>query len=602
MKRIIAMLLTMTLVITLLAAPAAQAASYATAVVKGGWLRLRADASYNAETISAYYTGTSVTILGGAGDWFHVATPDGKQGYMHSDFLTITGSITGGQLDENTAAYVTSKNGKSVRMRTGPSKQYSTVASYAVGTPVTILISGDEWCKVRIGGRTGYMMTEFLTTTNTGAPDTDVSGYTAYVTSANGLGVRMRSGAGKLYSTLATYQVGTRVTVLEYGKTWCKIRVNGLTGYMMTEFLTTNTPSVVTSVVLSDNSVWPGETLYATVQPSGASVTYEWLNDKGYRVGSGSSYTVQSSDAGRRLRVRVTGKNGTGGSAVSGWATVQGSGNVSVGYALTGVTISDTTPTVGQTLTATIKPAGATANISWFRDDGVFMGSGSTYTVRTTDLGRSLYVWAEGTGATSGDATSSLTQPVAAGAAQQIALQRVTISDTTPTVGQTLTATLSPAGATASITWCSSDGRVLGYGETYTARQTDVGYGLCAYATGTGNTTGAIVSQVTSKVQGAAQSYRISGAEISDMTPTVGQTLKATVYPAGATAVITWYRDDDWILGYGDTYTVTAADAGHTIYLWVNGTGNTTGGATSNITAPVSGGGSYVTTTTDFGW
>ena len=155
MKRLTALLLILALALSLLAPLAAQAASYATATVKGGWLRLRAEPSYWAETISAYYTGTNVTILGGSGSWYHVSTPDGKTGYMHSDYLTITGSITGGQLDENTQAYVTSQNGKSVRMRTGPSTSYSTIASYAVGTPVTILISGDDWCKVRIGGLHG---------------------------------------------------------------------------------------------------------------------------------------------------------------------------------------------------------------------------------------------------------------------------------------------------------------------------------------------------------------------------------------------------------------------------------------------------------------
>ena len=604
MKRLTAMLLALVLTLTLLVMPAAQAASYATATVKGGWLRLRAQASYFAETISAYYTGTNVTILGGSGEWYYVSAPDGKTGYMHSDFLTITGSITGGQLDENTAAYVTSKNGKSVRMRTGPSTAYSTIASYAVGTPVTILISGDDWCKVRIGGRTGYMMTEFLTTTSVGSGTTapETSGYTAYVTSKNGKGVNMRSGAGKLYSAIATYAVGTKVTVLEWGKTWCKIRVNGVTGYMMTEFLTTSAPQLVSSVVLSDNSVWPGETLYATVQPSGAAVTYEWLNDKGTRLGTGSSYRVQSSDAGRRIRVRVTGTGGTSGSAVSGWATVQSDSYVGVSYKLTGVTISDTTPTVGQLLTATIRPTGATANISWFRDDGVFVASGSTYTVHPTDVGRRLYVWAEGTGATTGDVTSSYTQAVAGAPVQSSALRSVTISDTTPAVGQTLTAVLDPANATADVTWYSSSGSVVGYGATYTVRQSDLGDSLYVYAVGRGTTTGTAVSNVTGIIQGGAssQSYRISSAYLSDETPSVGQTLTVKVYPTGSTALITWYRDDDKVLAYGESYTVTADDAGHSMYVWVEGYGNTTGSCTSAITAPVSGG--SVTTNTNLGW
>ncbi|MBQ2953973.1 MAG: SH3 domain-containing protein [Clostridia bacterium] len=601
MKRLTAMLLTLALVFSLLAVPVAQAATYATATVKGGWLRLRAEPSYWAETISAYYTGTNVTILGGSGQWYHVSTPDGKTGYMHSDYLTITGSITGGQLDENTQAYVTSKNGKSVRLRTGPSTSYSTIASYAVGTPVTILISGDDWCKVRINGRTGYMMTEFITTSGVTAPDAGVTVNVAYVTSKNGLSVNLRSGASKIYSAIASYPVGTQVTVLEWGKTWSRIRVNNTTGYMMTEFLTTSAPSVITSVVLSDSSVWPGDTIYATVVPSGASVTYEWLNDQGTRLGTGSSYKVQNSDSGRRIRVRVSGASGATGTAVSGWATVQGSSYVTPGYTLTGVTISDTTPTVGQTITATLKPAGATANISWFRDDGVFVGSGSTYLVRSTDEGRRLYAWAEGTGSTSGSATSSYTSAVAAATATKVTLRSVTISDTTPTVGQTLTAELSPSGATANITWYRANGSIAGYGNAYTVQQGDLGSSLYVYATGTGNTTGSAVSSVTGKVTGgtSSQSYRINKATLSDTTPSVGQTIYVTVDPAGATALITWYRDDDVILGYGASYTVTSADAGHEMYVWVEGYGDTTGSCTSAITAPVTGG---VATSTDFGW
>ena len=220
---------------------------------------------------------------------------------------------------------------------------------------------------------------------------------------------------------------------------------------------------------------------------------------------------------------------------------MQGSSYVTPGYTLTGVTISDTTPTVGQTITATLKPAGATANISWFRDDGVFVGSGSTYLVRSTDEGRRLYAWAEGTGSTSGSATSSYTSAVAAATATKVTLRSVTISDTTPTVGQTLTAELSPSGATANITWYRANGSIAGYGNAYTVQQGDLGSSLYVYATGTGNTTGSAVSSVTGKVTGgtSSQSYRINKATLSDTTPSVGQTIYVTVDPAGATALIT---------------------------------------------------------------
>ena len=98
---------------------------------------------------------------------------------------------------------------------------------------------------------------------------------------------------------------------------------------MMTKFLTTTQPTIISSAALNKNTVWPGETLTVTTNPANINVSYEWLNDAGARLGTGSTYTGQDhGDTGRRIRVRVTGKNGTTGSLVSGWAAVQGNGTV----------------------------------------------------------------------------------------------------------------------------------------------------------------------------------------------------------------------------------------------------------------------------------
>ena len=138
MKRFLSLVLAMLIAITMLAIPAS-AENYATAVVKGGWLRLRAEASASSETISAYFTGTQVTIIGTSGDWYYVLTPDGHYGFMHSNYLTVTGSGSGSTTTETTA-YIYAANGKPVRMRSGPSTDYGVVASYSVGTQVTVAI------------------------------------------------------------------------------------------------------------------------------------------------------------------------------------------------------------------------------------------------------------------------------------------------------------------------------------------------------------------------------------------------------------------------------------------------------------------------------
>ena len=584
MKRFLSLVLAMLIAITMLAIPAS-AENYATAVVKGGWLRLRAEASASSETISAYFTGTQVTIIGTSGEWYYVLTPDGHYGFMHSNYLTVTGSGSGTTTTETTA-YIYAANGKPVRMRSGPSTDYGVVASYSVGTQVTVLISGADWSKVRIGTRTGYIMTKFLTTTNNGNSTTPSGSYTAYVTASNGKPVRMRTGAGSNYSVISTYSVGTQVTVLEYGATWCKIRVNGYTGYMMTQFLTTTQPSTVSSAALNKNTVWPGETLTVTTNPANANVSYEWLNDAGTRLGTGSTYTVKSSDAGRRIRVRVTGKNGTTGTVVSGWAAVQGNGTVSVGYQLKSITLNTTNAVVGTTLTATLAPSGATANIYWYLDNGTYLGYGSSYTVQQSALGRRIFAYAEGTNSTTGTATSAYTNTVTAGTTPSVILSSVTLSNYAPTVGTVLTATAAPANATATILWYRDDNVYLGTGTTYTVAATDAGHRIYAWAQGTGSTSGNVTSPYTQQVTAGA-SYRIDGVTLSNLNPVVGQTIVASVAPAGATATITWYRDDDKILTYGATYTVQADDIGHTMYVWAEGIGTTTGSATSKITSEV---------------
>ena len=660
MKRLTALVLTLAL--TLALCIPAQAADYATAVVKGGWLRLRDGASSDAETISAYYTGTEVTILGGSGSWFYVRTPDGKTGYMHADYLTINSSITGGEVYEDAdgyvvssngkgvnlrtgpgvayhivgtfavgtpltiltvgdtwsqvyisgatgwmmttfiktgyngnvdvvdpyTAYVTSENGKGVVMRSGPSKQYDVLATYSVGQPVTVTSYGKTWCEISVNGLDGYMMTEFLTTVKPSVPGGNVSSavYAAYVTSGNGKGVRMRMGAGTLYPTIATYSVGTKVTVLEYGKSWCKIRVGSNTGYMMTEFLTTTQPDMVTGVSINLSTVRPGDTLRATVSPANADVTIMWINNSGDTLGYGANYLVDDLDVGTKIRASVSGTGYTSGTAVSSWATVQES-YISRVYMLKSISISDNTPMVGDTLRATVAPSGATASISWFRDNGVYVGSGATYTVRAADKGYRLYAYAEGTGDTSGEVSSAYTSAVTAAISQTIVLQSVTISDTTPTVGDTLQAVLTPSNATAAFTWRSSAGHVLGYGDTYTVTESDKGNSIYVYANGTGDTTGSKVSSLTAAVQAKVTDLRIETVNLSDTTPTVGQVLYVTISPAAASVDYTWLRDDDKILSTTNYYTVKAEDVGHSIYVWAEGTNGTFGYATSQISAPV---------------
>lgn len=225
--------------------PVGSAFADQTGVVKGGWLILRATPSFSGPIRSSYPTGTVVTISGQVGSWYAVTAPDGLSGYMLGDYLQINGS--GGNTPTETTAYVTSRNGLNVRLRSGPGKGYSIIASYAPGTECRILSSGNNWCRIQIGSYTGYMMTQFLTNqyvTPQPIPVPTPGGeYTVYVTSANGKGVNLRSGPGKGYNSIGFYSVGTEAWMISKGATWSYIRVGDRYGYMMTKFLTETQPA-----------------------------------------------------------------------------------------------------------------------------------------------------------------------------------------------------------------------------------------------------------------------------------------------------------------------------------------------------------------------
>ena len=221
-------------------------ASAETATVQGGWLILRSAPSFNGTAMASYATGTVVTITGQTGAWYAVTAPDGRTGYMLGDYLKLQSGPSDG-----TTAKVTSRNGLNVRLRTGPGTGYTVMGSYAPGTQVTVLSGGKDWCKVRIGQYTGYMMSKYLTTGQSGGTNQEFrpvnlpvpDEYSVWVTSKNGKGVNLRSGPSLYYASIGFYGVGTQATMISLGGTWSYIRLGDKYGYMMTQFLTTTAPS-----------------------------------------------------------------------------------------------------------------------------------------------------------------------------------------------------------------------------------------------------------------------------------------------------------------------------------------------------------------------
>lgn len=477
-KRLLTWCMALMMLVSMITLPTVEAqAASTTATVKGGWLRLRAEASFDAETITSYYTGTVVTVLGSTGKWYWVTAPDGRSGYMYGDYLTInssgSGTSSGGY--QNIAATVVSANGLGVRLRTGPGTSYGVLALYEVGTPATILKSGSYWHYVRIGNKTGYMMSQFLSISGDSVqPPQNPNSYTAYVTSENGLGVRLRKGPGTGYGVLGLYSVGTKVTVLEHGAKWDYIRIGTRTGYMMNRYLTSDYTPVnkeLRSVTLNTYHPVPGTVLSATVNPSSATATYQWLDGSGKLLSSASTYTVQAADVGSRIYVRLTGSGEYTGTVTSSSALVEAASSKTP---LTGVKLSNTAPSVGQTVTAAATPTGATANYVWYNDAGTNLGSGQSYTVRAEDAGHAIYCAAYATGDYTGNIASVLTSVIQKPSVTETKFSGTVTLPASAEAGQSLTPVISVNGSAYDVTWYAA-GVYLGSGSTLSVNEAMAG-------------------------------------------------------------------------------------------------------------------------------
>lgn len=213
-----------------------------------GDLNMRSSASYSGRVIATYPDGTPCILLTENGDWYHVSV-DGRNGYFNSDFVDKKYTTYSDEI-----CTVISANGKGVNLRLGPATKYGVVRTIPSGSYGMIIQEGDGWWKISVNGYVGYMSTDYLkdgivrkgsnggTTTggnNTGTTggNTSTGGYAVVNNPGANQKLNLRQSASKSSRSIGKYGNGTYVTVLSQGNTWCKVIVDGKTGYMMTEFL-----------------------------------------------------------------------------------------------------------------------------------------------------------------------------------------------------------------------------------------------------------------------------------------------------------------------------------------------------------------------------
>jgi len=342
--------------------------------------------------------------------------------------------------------------------------------------------------------------------------------------------------ADSLFGTFNTVGRSIRVTITGTGA------YSGSFTITIGNILSEITVNPVTSIGSIQGTTSPGQTLTAgTVSPLGATVNYQWqkaMNPQdtfeNIAGATANTYQVQAGDLGYYFKVIATGTgsySGIASSTVKG-PTVDSGATIPV-TAISNILYSQTPEVI--TLTAgVVTPFGADVTYQWYRSDttsptGAYSAiSGATSSTYTIPAGQSVgyyfKVMATGSGSYSSSVTSNYTGPVVLAAAL-VNLTQVNIGGINQ-VGETLSASLLPAGATATYQWqvFTGVGGVFAdipgaTSSTYTLQPNQYNYYIKVIATGSGAYTSQVSAETTSMVVGLIES-----AQLTMASPFVGGT------------------------------------------------------------------------------
>ena len=467
-----------------------------------------------------------------------------------------------------------------LRMRSAPSFDAPTIASFYTGTPLTYLGSSGYWYYLRAAsGMTGYMYSTYLTTTPPGGggsvvPQPSGGTGTAYIYSGNGRDVNLRSGPGMNYGVIGTYSVGTRVTILSRGTYWHYIKAGVQTGYMMAKYLQTSSPSGGGSGSVLPPSYNVNYTAWVWAA-NGKPVYLRRGPGKGYSAirlyPVGTQVTVLNhSSVWDYIRVGTDMGYMMNQYLVTGYTPSPQPQPQPHSYTLNAVSISNTAPTVGTTLSTIVSPTGAIYSTQWYNELNQLLSSAQTYTVQYTDVGHRIWARVKGVSPYSGTKDSAKTSAVTYGwPTPSHQLTGVSLSLSNVRVNQSITAVAQPGGATASYRWYRDDGSNVGSSQVYTAQSADIGHRLYCVAIGTGSYTGTVASAFTQPVQPASPiTQQLNGSVTLPNATTPGVTLSANLNLNSYAVTYNW-QSNGVTVGTGATLYVTPSLAGTDLRLTV---------------------------------
>lgn len=145
------------LTVILTVAASAAGTSLGVAKVDASALRLRQSPSTTSSILATAASGDTVVVLEKLDGWYKVNF-QASEGYMASEYLILS------ETADVTIGYGL-VNATSLNMRSGPGTGFSVIASLSNSSVVSIVGIDAGWYKVTYGGKTGYVLSDFLNIT-----------------------------------------------------------------------------------------------------------------------------------------------------------------------------------------------------------------------------------------------------------------------------------------------------------------------------------------------------------------------------------------------------------------------------------------------------
>ncbi len=185
------------------------------------------------EIIGSLYNGNKVEILGSSGDWYQISF-GGRTAYVHSDYVVDSGAASSSQTTSGTVnAY------PGLNIRTSP--WGNIVGSFSSGAKVVIVGREGDWYKIKYGGGTAYVHSDYVVTgssSSTPAPSTPPTS-TGVVNADPSLNVR----TGPWGTIIGSFSNGSRVTILGREGDWYRVSYNGQTAYCHASYISAGSSS-----------------------------------------------------------------------------------------------------------------------------------------------------------------------------------------------------------------------------------------------------------------------------------------------------------------------------------------------------------------------